>query len=217
MSNIRSDLSAPYFASVGNGDDALPGLDFCRDIVQPGTNETFPDGAIGIRVDADFWSVAALPMKYLDVPLKDLVAELWPHYAGEASFHPDSGSTEQAIEFSQDWARSRRHVERHYMDQIAEMQFEIDRLRGEKPPLKFFPIGKRRASANYFVRQYEYLLIAVAHENKPRDDMRGVCRECGLLGTDRVHMARYINLRKAGVQPHFKIAMEFVDEGKFNP
>lgn len=52
--------------------------DFSKEIVEPGTNETFPNGAVGIRVDDDFWAVAALPYEYKDTPIEEIVAEYWP-------------------------------------------------------------------------------------------------------------------------------------------
>lgn len=54
-----------------------PFSDFSKEIVEPGTNSTFPDGAVGIRVDDDFWIVAALPYDYRDVPLEHIVAEFF--------------------------------------------------------------------------------------------------------------------------------------------
>jgi hypothetical protein len=83
----------PYFVIT----EGLPGLDFNREIFEPGTNENFPDGVVGIRVDDDFWAVAALPFSYVDKPLAELVAEFWAPYVSEATLCPDSGSVEQRI------------------------------------------------------------------------------------------------------------------------
>ena len=71
--------------------EELPFWDFNREIVPPGSSETFPNGAIGVRVDDDFWVVAALPyQEYLNVPIEAIVARLWPECV-EATFGPDSG------------------------------------------------------------------------------------------------------------------------------
>jgi hypothetical protein len=89
--SIRHDLKEPYWCHAYDPKSHFPGLDFNREIVMPGTNETFPDGAVGIRVDDDFWEVAALPWKYRDTPLEEIVGELWPEYVAEgATFEPDS-------------------------------------------------------------------------------------------------------------------------------
>lgn len=77
-------MEAPYF--IHTADVVTPeytgfavGNDFNKDIVPPGINETFPDGVVGVRVDDDFWVVAALPYdEYVDTPIEDIVAEFWP-------------------------------------------------------------------------------------------------------------------------------------------
>lgn len=82
------DIKPPYW--VAKSDD-LPALDFNREIVAPGLIDVFPEGAIGVRVDDDFWSVAALPFeKYRNVPIQDIVAEFWPDIMTKAEFNPDS-------------------------------------------------------------------------------------------------------------------------------
>lgn len=68
----------------------IPGYDFCREIVAPRTNKTFPDGALGVRVDDDFWSVAALPYRFAELSIKEIVETLWPEHLAEATFEPDS-------------------------------------------------------------------------------------------------------------------------------
>jgi hypothetical protein len=90
-----AEIVSPYFVST-----EVPDIDFNREIVPPETNKTFPDGAIGIRTDGDFWAVAALPYKYLDVPLAEIVKALWPQYADEAELCPDSGTPEQEAYFA---------------------------------------------------------------------------------------------------------------------
>lgn len=84
----RNDLKSPYWA-LPDDKGPWPGLDFNREIVTPGTNDTFPDGALGIRVDDDFWAVAALPLSWKDQPLADIVASLWPSRAPRAEYGPD--------------------------------------------------------------------------------------------------------------------------------
>lgn len=63
--------------------------DFNREIVKPNTNVHFPDGAVGIRVDDDFWIVAILPYKYAELSIQELVAIIWPAVT-DPYFNPDS-------------------------------------------------------------------------------------------------------------------------------
>ena len=94
---IRETMKKPYWAVAE--DEKLPGHDFCREIVEPGTNETFPDGAVGIRVDDDFWAVAALPYEFKNQGLREIVKELWPWPAcAGAIYCADSGTLGQRIE-----------------------------------------------------------------------------------------------------------------------
>ena len=81
----RARFRDPYFAMEPERyeNDAFVGFavgnDFNREIIRPGWQDDYPDGVIGIRVDDDFWVVAALPYEeYKDVAIKDIVAELWP-------------------------------------------------------------------------------------------------------------------------------------------
>lgn len=67
-----------------------PCHDFNREIVEPGINETYPMGVLGIRVDDDFWQVAALPLKFSELSIEDLVEVLWPDI-DDATFNEDSG------------------------------------------------------------------------------------------------------------------------------
>jgi hypothetical protein len=67
----------------------LPSHDFNREIIPPGCLDHYPDGAIGVRADDDFWAVAALPYeKYLNVSIEEIVSELWPE-CPEPSYGPD--------------------------------------------------------------------------------------------------------------------------------
>lgn len=90
-----TELREPYFVSETDvvEDDYIgfaPGNDFNREIIPPGESDSFPDGAIGVRIDDDFWAVAALPYeKYIDVPIEDIVAEFWPNHTNP-TFGPDS-------------------------------------------------------------------------------------------------------------------------------
>jgi hypothetical protein len=91
MSELRDKLKAlrdPYGVDWFD----IPFTDFNREIIQPGELDTFPDGAIGIRVDGDFWAVGALPLSFIDTPLKDIVAVVWPQFADEATYGPDVGA-----------------------------------------------------------------------------------------------------------------------------
>jgi hypothetical protein len=95
LKNVRDILSDPYWVT-GCGEDALGNYcDFCKEIVPPGSSDIFPDGVVGIRVDTDFWAVAALPYRFRDLPTPVIVAELWPEALKEArlQFWPDSGSS----------------------------------------------------------------------------------------------------------------------------
>ena len=52
--------------------------DFNREIIEPNINETYPEGAVGIRTDDDFWQVAALPLKFRELTIQEIVPILWP-------------------------------------------------------------------------------------------------------------------------------------------
>ena len=69
--------------------------DFTREVIKPNTE--FPDGAIGIRVDDDFWAVAVLPYQFKDISLKTIVRVFWPEVE-RPSFHPDSGTWRQMMD-----------------------------------------------------------------------------------------------------------------------
>jgi len=57
--SIRDTIVEPYWVTpIG---EAMPGYDFNRELVAPGTNEDLPEGAVVIRTDCDFWTVAVLP------------------------------------------------------------------------------------------------------------------------------------------------------------
>lgn len=66
-----------------------PTSDFNREIAHPGVHPKFPKGCVGIRCDDDFWRVAALPYKYLDTKIEDIVKDLWPKLSKIATYGPD--------------------------------------------------------------------------------------------------------------------------------
>lgn len=71
-------------------EEALPDYLFNKHIVPKGYNRDFPDGALGIFVDEDFWAVAALPARFQDLSIERLVALLWPDIALEVAYGPDT-------------------------------------------------------------------------------------------------------------------------------
>jgi hypothetical protein len=209
LEGLKETLVPPYFYEP----DGLPGLDFNREFVQPGEQAGFPDGVIGIRVDDDFWCVAAIPLSYADVPLIDIVRILWPDYAADAQVCPDHGTMEQQVYQAEQWAKSQEAKLRHLNKALREAQDEIDRLRPERPILRRGLMSRKKASDSYFVRQYEQLLTATAHEFVKGDDPKtaAICVACGLLHSHRVHSKHWLQKRAEGVDPHFRLAMEFPD------
>lgn len=67
----------------------LPFNDFNKEIFIPGSNKSYPDGVVGIRVDDNFWAVAALPYEFKDFSIKQIVEVFWPGEFENAEFHPD--------------------------------------------------------------------------------------------------------------------------------
>lgn len=101
MTDLKADLAAFVQAMPVDADDIhrskpwfvsrrVPTTDFNREFCTPGIAPRFPDGALGIRTDDDFWEVALLPWRFSALSIQDLVAVLWPQYAGEAEYNPDS-------------------------------------------------------------------------------------------------------------------------------
>jgi hypothetical protein len=205
MIDIRSEIQPPYFFHEKD----LPGIDFNREIVEPGQHETFPHGAIGIRADGDFWTVAALPYSLKEMPLADIVRQLWPQYADKAHLCPDHGTVEQKVYFANQWARSEKLKSEHLEKALTTANKELSRLRTERPRLHEHQESRKRAESSYFIRQYEHLLIAMAHENQPRDDAKGICKVCGLYGSDRVHSKHYLDLHAAGYAPDTKHLLDY--------
>lgn len=81
-------LELPYWVTPT---DELPfeQCDFNREIIEPFENRDFPDGAVAIRVDDNFWVVAALPLSYRDKSIQEIVAEFWPD-AKNVTYKPDA-------------------------------------------------------------------------------------------------------------------------------
>lgn len=59
--------------------DDLPSRVFNREIAEPGAVSNLPDGAIGVRIDDDFWVVALLPFHFESLSIQELVEVLWPN------------------------------------------------------------------------------------------------------------------------------------------
>ncbi len=111
---IRDTLSGKFFAKE---EDDLGWNDFCREILHPSdNNEDFPEGAVGIRVDDDFWTVAVLPYEYVGWTLEDVVKDLWPCLE-EPRLEPDSGSDAQTIS--------------RLEDRVEHLKINIDYLKGK--------------------------------------------------------------------------------------
>jgi hypothetical protein len=64
----------PYFRRCGH----FPGYDFTKEVIPPGANAKYPNGVVGLRVDDDFWAVAAVPYSFRYLPTGTLVRKLWP-------------------------------------------------------------------------------------------------------------------------------------------
>lgn len=79
-----------YFSDLSkwNVSRNLPSHDFNREIVEPGIAKVFPEGALGIRVDDNFWSVAILPYKFKELSIQDIVSVLWSDVK-DPEFNPD--------------------------------------------------------------------------------------------------------------------------------
>lgn len=179
---------------------SLPGLDFNREIVEPGTDPKVPEGGIGIRVDDDFWAVAFLPhAEYKDRSLQDIVAELWPTYASQATYAPDHGSVEQKLHRARITAEREAERAENAERELSALRAEHERLKAGRTDLTPRSRTRMEATNGYFIAQYEHLLVAMAHEAVPMEEpMRGVCSKCGLLNTDRVHERQWIDLHDAG-------------------
>lgn len=61
--------------------DEIPSHDFNREMFAPGQHPKYPDGVVGIRTDDDFFVVAALPWKFKNLSVQNIVSTLWPDIA----------------------------------------------------------------------------------------------------------------------------------------
>lgn len=83
--------------------DGLPTLDINREMFPPGTNKDYPEGAVGIRTDDDFFCVAALPWRYRDLSASVIAPILWADVLERNlcfEFNPDSGYLHFDIEIA---------------------------------------------------------------------------------------------------------------------
>lgn len=87
----------PPFGTM-HDDEEMPFSDFNKEIIAPGLMDEFPNGAIGIRVDDNFYSIGALPYSYLSVPIQEIVKEFWPSKFDQADFGDDYTTTAEEIE-----------------------------------------------------------------------------------------------------------------------
>lgn len=170
-------------------DSGLPGIDFNREIHHPGKSDAYPEGALAIRADDDFWIVAVLPYEYVEYPLPAIVKTLWPSYADDASYTPDADTHERELYNANRYGAAMRKKYEHVEKDNRRLSEENERLRLQHPAPRERYSPRAYAANNYFIRQYENLLIASAHafEPRPEDRFKGVCITCGLYGSDRVH------------------------------
>lgn len=98
-----TDIKPPYYTTPEDDIIFNNYRDFNREICKPGEHEDWPDGAIGVRVDENFWAVAALPFaEYHDKTIQEIVAELWPGLTEHVTFNPDSHAYNEARETEND-------------------------------------------------------------------------------------------------------------------
>lgn len=202
-------LEPPYWIAS----DELPGLDFNRCIVEPGTNEAHPNGAVGIYVDDDFWAVGALPLEeWRGVSIEDIVAEFWPHYVAEATYAPDHGSVEQRIHFLQTEVEDSSKRTKMAEEALSNLRAEHERMKAGRTDLS--PRRRTRVEHmnGYFIAQYEHLLTAMAHAAVPREDAAGICSACGLYVSDRVHEEHWIARKASGHAPTMQWIGELGEE-----
>ena len=129
--SIREKLKRPYWAHEDH--TTFPGSDYCRELVLPGTSTDFPDGAVGIRVDEDFWAVAVLPYTYKTWTCEEIVRDLWPNDV-VATFWSDSGSLEQKVEFLEREVYFLRRNEQADANRIRQLEQKLRRWSMLAPP-----------------------------------------------------------------------------------
>ena len=57
---------------------SIPFNDFNKEICLPGVHPDFPEGALGIRADENFWQVGLLPYRFHELSMEDIAGILWP-------------------------------------------------------------------------------------------------------------------------------------------
>lgn len=99
---MPTDHSGSHHQDPWHVEGLVPSIDFNREFCPPGAAARFPEGALGIRADDDFWAVALLPWRFSALSIQDLVAVLWPQYVGEAVYNPDSHYTAMGPDTEED-------------------------------------------------------------------------------------------------------------------
>lgn len=204
--NSHTRFNAPYW----HVPDGHPGADYCREVIQPGVDPCLPDGAVGIRVDDDFWLVAVLPLEpYADESIQSIVADVWPHLADEATYVPDHGTKEQEIHFLHAALDTRTKMFDALWDEHCEMMRELRRYQIQLPEIKPRSRKRHEVELSWSRDQYERMLVTFAHSFEPKSSPEaGVCSRCGLLGSDRVHQPHWIEKReREGLDVHGLPAM----------
>ena len=82
------DSSRQHVGDLWWYDREPPFDDFNKELVPPGANKKFPDGAVGVRCDDDFWAIACLPWEFRDMTIQEIVSVLWPNIE-TPQFGPD--------------------------------------------------------------------------------------------------------------------------------
>jgi hypothetical protein len=76
----------PYWFHTDIDDSPLSTFnDFNKEIIEAGVSKKLPNGAVGIRVDSDFWAVAFLPLEFKSKTVQEIVLELWPELHAQAT------------------------------------------------------------------------------------------------------------------------------------
>lgn len=76
-------VTDPWYYTV-----VAPFYDFNYEIIEPGAIKQFPNGATGIRVDDDFWTVGVLPYEFRTIPLIEVIGLFWPQHIDTATYNP---------------------------------------------------------------------------------------------------------------------------------
>lgn len=86
-------------------------------------------------------------------------------------------------------------------EELMRLRAENERLSAGRTDVSPRRTTRHELESSYFVRQYEHLLVAMAHENRPREDKPGICSVCGLYGSDRIHEQEWIDRHASGYAP----------------